>query len=87
MDYIEQIMADRQKIKSRRKPKPAVMDPKFRQQLANFLVTTQMGEEPTAAQVAYKAVNVIKELVESDAKNVEAISKVMTYFNNIYRRG
>jgi len=67
--------------------KKPIMDAKFRQQLANFLVTTQMGEEPTAAQVAYKAVNVIKEIVESDEKNVIAISKVMTYFNNIYRRG
>lgn len=87
MDYIEQIMADRQKIQSKRKPKPVVMDAAFRQKLANFLVMTQMGEEPTASQVAYKAVNVIKEIVESDSKNVEAISKVMTYFNNIYRRG
>lgn len=87
MNYIEQIMADRQKIQSKRKPKPVVMDAAFRQKLANFLVMTQMGEEPTAAQVAYKAVNVIKEIVESDSKNVEAISKVMTYFNNIYRRG
>ena len=87
MDYIEQIMSDRQKIQFKRKPKPVVMDAAFRQKLANFLVMTQMGEEPTAAQVAYKAVNVIKEIVESDSKNVEAISKVMTYFNNIYRRG
>lgn len=85
MDHIEEVMADRALIKKRNKQ--PVMDAKFRQQLANFLVTTQMGNEPTAAQVAYKAVNVIKEIVESDAKNVEAISKVMTYFNNIYRRG
>jgi hypothetical protein len=84
MDHIKQIMEDRKLIKKRKQP---TMDAKFRQQLANFLVTTQMGEEPTAAQVAYKSVNVIKEIVESDAKNVEAISKVMTYFNNIYRRG
>lgn len=67
--------------------KKPIMDAKFKQQLANFLVTTQMGVEPTAAQVAYKAVNVIKEIVESGEKNVIAISKVMTYFNNIYRRG
>lgn len=87
MDYIQQIMADRQKIQSKRKPKPAVMNAKFRTQLVGFLVTRQMGEEPTPAQVAYKAVNVIKEIVESDAKNIEAISKVMTYFNNLYRRG
>ena len=84
MDYNETIMADRLLIKKRKEP---VMNAKFRTQLAGFLLKRQMGEEPTPAQVAYKAVNVIKEIVESKEKNTIAISQVMNYFNNLYRRG
>ena len=88
MDYIEQLMEQKaafkkQMNKARNKDKNC--DPKMRQKIANFLVKDQMGVEPTPAQVAYKAANFISEIVNSDTKNIFALTNLLQQFEDFYR--
>lgn len=90
MDYIEKLMEQRQQFKDAinktRKPREPKLDAKLRNKIANFLVRDQMGQEPTPAQVAFKAADFINEIVSSDIKNIFALSNMLQRFNQIYRK-
>lgn len=88
MDYIEKLMEEKAKFKkemNKARNKDKRVDPKMRQKIANFLVKDQMGIEPTPAQVAYKAAQFIGEIVNSDTKNIFALTNLLQQFDDFYR--
>lgn len=63
------------------------LDQKFKNKITNFLIRDQMGQEPTPAQVALKATNLINEIIESDQKNIIALANLLQKMENFYRKG
>jgi len=84
---MEQRSLFKEEMKKIRKPKAPKLDAKFRNRIANHLVSDQMGQEPTAAQVAYKAAELINEIVSSDQKNIFALTNILERQSQIYRGG
>lgn len=63
------------------------LDQKFKNKITNFLIRDQMGQEPTPAQVALKATNLINEIITSDQKNIIALANLLQKMENFYRKG
>ena len=66
----------------RKKPK---LDQKLKNKITNFLISDQMGQEPTPVQVAVKATNLINEIIESDQKNIIALGMSLEKVIKHYR--
>ena len=85
----EELMEKRQAAWSKTKVKVKVpkLDQKFKNKITNFLIRDQMGSEPTPAQVALKATNLINEIISSDQKNIIALANLLQKMENFYRTG
>lgn len=85
----EELMEKRQENWTRksRKQKIPKLDQKFKNRITNFLIKDQMGSEPTPAQVALKATNLVCEIINSDQKNIIALANLLQNMENFYKTG
>jgi len=77
-------MNDKSIYESNIKP---VITKKFEKDIQLFLVkktVTKTNDEPTAAQVALKASKLIKDIVESDEKNLFSLINILNNHNKFY---
>jgi hypothetical protein len=85
----EELMEKRQEnwTRKNRKQKIPKLDQKFKNRITNFLIKDQMGSEPTPAQVALKATNLVCEIINSDQKNIIALANLLQNMENFYKTG